>query len=44
MAVIAWFRLPPPNPTLVKHILGPDPRPGSSGVDVGRVLPFIYYF
>jgi len=34
MAVIAWFRLPPPNPTLVKHILGPDPRPGSSVVDV----------
>lgn len=34
MALFAWFRLPPPNPTFVRHILGEVPRPGSSGTHV----------
>ena len=36
VALFAWFRLPPPNPTLVRAILGEQPRPGKNDASVGR--------
>lgn len=34
VAFVAWFRLPPPNPSYVRSVLGQEPRPDMKDCDV----------
>ena len=38
ICLVSYFRLPPPNPTIVRQVLGTDPSPGLPDSAVGKIF------
>lgn len=36
ICLVSYFRLPPPNPALVRQVLGPEPKPDMSDAEIGK--------
>ena len=40
ICLVSYFRLPPPNPSIVRKVLGAIPEPGMSDSLVGEIESF----